>query len=61
MQMPFGKYSGKEIDDIPSHYLKWFAENIKPESDTLNKLVKACDEEYQFREKYNCHFEEFKP
>jgi uncharacterized protein (DUF3820 family) len=24
-QMPFGKYQGKAIADLPGHYLGWFA------------------------------------
>jgi len=27
MRMPFGKYEGHEIDDIPLDYLDWLAEN----------------------------------
>lgn len=60
MMMPFGKYQGKEIENIPSHYLKWFCENIKPGTLIMENVIKACDDEYQFRKKYNCHFEELK-
>lgn len=25
MQMPFGKYKGRRLADLPGHYLNWFA------------------------------------
>lgn len=28
MQMPFGKYQGYELEEIPKEYLKWVAENL---------------------------------
>jgi len=48
--MPYGKFKGKAIHEMPSGYLKWMAENLDDE-------VLACeaDDEYQYREKYNCH------
>jgi hypothetical protein len=27
--MPFGKYKGRLISDIPQDYLEWFADNVK--------------------------------
>ncbi len=50
--MPFGKYKGKPVVDIPSDYLLWAAEHLDQED-----ICKACDVEWQFREKYNTHFE----
>ena len=29
MQMPFGKFKGKELDSIPRYYLHWLADNVK--------------------------------
>ena len=49
--MPYGKFKGKAIHEIPSGYLKWMAENIDDE-----ELCCAADEEYQHREHYNEHF-----
>lgn len=31
--MPFGKYQGRIIADLPSHYLGWFARQGFPNSD----------------------------
>ena len=55
MLMPWGKFKGHEIASLPSSYLRWLAENI---DEGRNKAVcLAADEEYQYREKYNCHVE----
>lgn len=29
MEMPFGKYRGEAIEDIPLDYLKWLYENVE--------------------------------
>jgi hypothetical protein len=29
MEMPFGKYKGEEIADIPRPYLVWLSENVE--------------------------------
>lgn len=51
MTMPWGIYKGKQIDQLPSSYLKWLAENCNdPE------LCCAADEEYIWRSDYNGHF-----
>lgn len=52
MKMPFGKFKGKEIEEIPSSYLKWGAENIK------GPISEVMDKEWQWREKYNEHIED---
>ena len=28
MQMPFGKYQGFELEEIPRSYLQWLADNL---------------------------------
>ena len=50
MQMPWGKFKGKEIHELPSGYLKWLAENVDDEV-----IATEADEEYQHRERYNVH------
>ena len=30
-QMPFGKYKGFKLCDLPIHYLEWFANKVFPE------------------------------
>ena len=51
--MSFGKHEGKSLEDVPSSYLKWFFENVEDQ----DELVEACYEEWQFREKFDEHFE----
>ena len=53
LRMPFGKYRGKLISDLPSSYLKWLAENSEDET-----VCKAADEEYRWRSDNNAHFED---
>jgi hypothetical protein len=50
MQMPWGKYKGEEIEDIPSGYLRWLARECDDE-----EIAMTADTEYQHREKYNVH------
>jgi len=51
--MYFGKYKGKTIEQIPSSYLKWLAENCEDET-----ICSVADEEYRIRTNYNDHWEE---
>jgi len=51
----FGKYKGKDIEAIPSSYLKFLLE-----SDWFDKkypdLVKEMDKELKYRNDWNKHF-----
>lgn len=47
----FGKYYGNLLQDIPSSYLKWLAENCDNDEIATN-----ADLEWQYREKYGKHF-----
>lgn len=50
MFMPFGKYKGTRVCDLPSDYLKWLAENITEKGSEIQKKVcLAADKEYQLR------------
>lgn len=55
--MPFGKYKGIDIVDIPSSYLKWCCLQDWFE-EKYRGLLKAIDEELKFRDKRGLHFEE---
>ena len=39
--MPFGKYKGKTLIDLPEEYLLWFIKNGWPEG-RLGYLMKIC-------------------
>ena len=41
MKMPFGKYQGRNIIDIPEEYLLWFAKKGFPENE-LGLLMGLC-------------------
>jgi len=53
MIMPFGKYKGKDLEDIPSSYLKWLAENCENDD-----IATKADEEYRWRSDHRKHFED---
>lgn len=56
--MPVGTHSGKSIEEIPSGYLKWLAENWEGKTDWERKIMEECDKEWQWREDNNCHINE---
>ena len=58
MIIPFGKYKGHSIEDLPSSYLKWLTENIHDNEMEERSICLNADEEYQFRASYNSHFED---
>jgi hypothetical protein len=47
----FGKYKGKDIEEIPSDYLKYLIEKGFEEDIRI-----AAEEEYEFRTKWKTHF-----
>jgi uncharacterized protein (DUF3820 family) len=53
MQMPFGKFQGVEIEEIPKDYLQWVANNL----DLYGDLRTAIFDELvgEFGEKWDLH------
>lgn len=49
MVMPFGKYKGRLIGDIPENYLEWFADNVKTKPDLAAAVAKALGRPGQFQ------------
>ena len=43
VQMPFGKYKGRAIADLPGNYLNWFAREGFPNGE-LGKLIALMHE-----------------
>jgi uncharacterized protein (DUF3820 family) len=43
VSMPFGKYKGRLIADLPGHYLNWFAREGFPRGE-LGKLLALMQE-----------------
>lgn len=52
MIIPFGKYKGTDIEDVPSSYLKWLSENCEDD-----EVREEAEKEYKFRSTYKCHKE----
>jgi hypothetical protein len=50
MRLPWGKHKGEDIEDVPSDYLRWLAENCEQDY-----IATAADEEWQWREDNNAH------
>jgi uncharacterized protein (DUF3820 family) len=42
-EMPYGKYKGKKIADLPAHYLSWFAREGFPKGQ-LGELLELMYE-----------------
>ena len=42
VQMPFGKYSGRVLIDLPEEYLLWFAKKEQFPSGELGELMQLC-------------------
>ena len=57
--IPFGKYRGEEIEDIPSSYLRfllneeWFEERFEDLYDEVSDV-------YDYRDRHDLHWEEEK-
>lgn len=43
MEMPYGKYKGRVLADLPGHYLNWFAREGFPKSE-LGRLLQLMQE-----------------
>jgi len=56
--MAFGKYKGKDIEDIPSSYLKWLLEQNWFNEVYYKDMIEPIEIELRFRDKFNTHFEE---
>ncbi len=40
-QMPFGRFAGRVLIDLPEEYLMWFAQREFPQGD-LGRLMRLC-------------------
>lgn len=43
LEMPFGKFQGRLLADLPSHYLAWFARSGFPQGD-IGRLLQLMHE-----------------
>ena len=51
MRMPFGKFRGKEIEELPSAYLHWLAENCDNDA-----IATEADREWRWRDEFGVHW-----
>lgn len=42
-EMPYGKYKGRKIADLPAHYLGWFAREGFPRGELGQLLALMCE------------------
>lgn len=50
--MPWGKYRGTELCNLPSSYVRWLAE-----SSFDDDICERADEEIKYRDDHSMHFE----
>ncbi len=55
--MPFGKYKGEPISEVPSSYLKWCQGEEFVYEDYL-EVAEKIDEEMRWRDDWEMHFED---
>lgn len=58
VKMPWGKHRDEFIDEIPSSYLRYAAENWDEKTTLQKKIVAECDREWNWREANNRHIDE---
>jgi hypothetical protein len=49
--MPWGIYTGKSLEDIPSSYLKWLSEECDDDN-----VCEEADKEYEWRTQWKKHW-----
>lgn len=42
-RMPFGRYAGYYLSDLPEHYLLWFRKKGFPKGDLGEKMAIVCE------------------
>jgi uncharacterized protein (DUF3820 family) len=43
MKMPFGKYAGRYLVDLPENYVLWFKQKGFPEGDLGKQMAAICE------------------
>jgi len=56
--IPFGKYKGWSVEDVPNYYLNWMLEdNVLEEKKQFIYLLKPIEEEVKYRNQYRIFIE----
>lgn len=53
--MPYGKFKGKSLYELPSSYLRFIAENWDEDTKLKKKIVVEANNELIHREKFDTH------
>lgn len=59
MIIPFGKHRGREVEEVPSDYLRWLMEQEWFESERWEELYVEVEDELETRERSYAHFYEY--
>lgn len=58
MKIRFGKHKGKDIEDLPSDYIRWLIDNYDPNNEFEENFIDACYREFEFRDRFNSHIDD---
>jgi len=58
MEMPFGKFSGRQVDEVPSDYLTWLQEEGWVGDKYGNELVEEIKDVMAMRDREDSHWHE---
>lgn len=53
MKLAFGKHKGKEIEDLPSSYLRWLSTECDDDA-----IASEASDELKWRDDHNAHKED---
>ncbi len=52
MRLHAGKYKGASVEECPTWYLRWAAENWREDTERDRELMRAVNAELEFRERH---------
>ncbi len=53
MKMPWGKYRGQDLEDVPDSYVRWLAENCEDAA-----IRDEAENEIKYRKDHNASIED---
>jgi len=51
----FGKHKGKDVEEVPSSYLRWYLDTVSERDNPA--LFAEVEKEMKYRNKHSTHFE----
>lgn len=49
-KIKFGKHKGEQLQDLPTDYLQWLAENLESGKFNNDEVIKECEKQLVLRE-----------